>query len=197
MAISPQAMSVSNIGRKKRGMLRSDVIKAAYGQATQDVLARKERERLQRSYDLQKQSADQSYELGKQGLDLTKQQMENQERAGQIGLGTTFLGMAPTISKFGGRTLADRMPNLFQGEIMAGSGEAARSALGFLGGLDPARVGMGGLVGAGVGNIIGGKKKAIRGLVGAGTGALASWLTEGSLADTLSSGFLGGLGAFL
>jgi hypothetical protein len=183
MAISLQSLAVSQNRRKKRGPRLAE-LRSMYGKATQDVMARKEVDRMRRDEEFQRTSQAQSYQLGSERNALTRMQMRNQERMGQMGMGIQFANLGLQA----GRGLTGKsfsVPGASGIDIDLGAG---------LGG---------GLLGMGLGQVLGGRDKWKRALIGAGTGALSSYLFSpgadfiSSLGDIGAGGFLGLLGGFI
>lgn len=178
--ISPQRLSVTNTGRKRRND-RLQQLRMMQGQATQDVLARKELERLSEAEATQQRQHAQNLQTQQRANQLTEEQMKAEEEAGRRSLGIQLGGMGMSaLNKFGGSDNTSGTKSLpFVGDFNLGSSVG------------------GGLTGAGVGQAFGGDDKKKRGLIGAGVGALTSWLSGGGVSGSIGGGILGGLGGLL
>lgn len=177
MAITPQRLAVSNRGRRKRSD-RLAQLRMMQGQATQDVLAQKEIERMKKAEATQAKQHRQNIQIGTTRNQLLKEQAEVQERAGRMGMGIQMgrMGLqAGQINKSVDIPWTSKGINL-------------GPALG------------GGLMGAGAGQALGGKNKLKKTAIGAGVGALGSYLmadTAAPVMETIGGGFLGALGGLL
>jgi hypothetical protein len=150
-----------------------------------------------RREDLERQEELKNIQIGQfdRQHSLANKTRQAAERASEIGMGMEGVKLGSTMStRFGGTTVgnvADSTRSLFG---MKGGG-VGTSPGGFLNQLSVGSFLGGGLAGYGAGRMLGKKKKkATRGLVGAGLGAALGLLGGGGMGGAITGGIGGGIG---
>ena len=176
-----------------------------------DMLAQKEQRKFQEA---QIQNMGIEQDLARQGLELENRQFGYQhkidEKAGDLAEATAQRTMGVQAGGFGFNVLSG---GIGKGVTLGSATDEATGLWGKMSSTPPAttptpRTGGvwdmnlgaaagGGLIGAGAGQILGGKNKVKKGMIGLGVGGLAGLLGGGNWSSALGGGLIGGLGSLI
>jgi hypothetical protein len=185
-----QSLAVNPYLRRRRSQEVADIY-AMRGQATEDVKAKKEAQRLKREQDFREEQdkkeleiANQKLELDKQSHDIAIKGQKAAKRAGQIGTGIQLGTLGMNLLGTTGGTMGY---NMSKAPLIGGAFKPG-STLG--GGLGAAAMG------AGAGQLVNSSKKWKKGLVGGTVGALLGG-ASGGWGSSILGGIGGALGGFI